>query len=137
MRNDLLPAPRPSGHAAPRRVSAGPLNRGPMPVPLHVYVSNQSFEKPWVDIQVGLAGTPAIEGEFDVASQHNWILFDFDVAPGPVALTVTSAVGGAGLEQAIDVPAERWIVIDYWYSPGDAEGERFTATLHETQPGFD
>jgi hypothetical protein len=37
----------------------------------------------------------------------------------------------------IDGTTERWVVVDYWYYPDDAEGRHFTATVHDMPVAFD
>jgi hypothetical protein len=46
-----------------------------------VYVSNQSFARPTVDIALTLDGTLRVVQDFEVKGQHNWIPFTFDLAP--------------------------------------------------------
>ena len=112
-------------------VDAGPS------VPLHLFVSNQSFASPLVDISVVIEGRRVVTGDFDVGGQHNWFEFEIAVPPGTLMVQAYSADGNADLNQVIDVPAERWAVLDYWYDGGSPEAEYFTLTVHESAPGFE
>ena len=82
-----------------------------------LYVSNQSFDLPLVDLAIELDRRLAVTGDFPVEGQHTWIPFDFDLAPGAHQLRVGSRAGGAMLDQTFDfdMDARRWGVLSFWY----------------------
>jgi hypothetical protein len=41
-----------------------------------------------------------------------------------------------GFEQQIEVPAERWVVVDYWY-PDETESGHFTIAVHDQPVSFE
>lgn len=84
-----------------------------------LYVSNQSFDLPRVDITVRVDGQLAITGDFHVEGQHTWIPFDLDLAPGPHAITIESATGEATLDQAFTMDDRRWAVASFWFYDED------------------
>jgi hypothetical protein len=90
-----------------------------------LYVSNQSFERDNVDIAVVIDGRPAVDGEFAVGNQHNWIEFRFALDDGEHALRVDSLDGDAILEERFKVKGKRWAVVDYWCC-NDASEPKFT-----------
>jgi hypothetical protein len=79
-----------------------------------LYVSNQSFDRPRVDIVVVIDGRLAIEDEFAVGNQHNWVEFRFDLEDGEHVLRAESVSGNAVLERRFGVKGRRWAVVDYW-----------------------
>jgi hypothetical protein len=106
---------------------------------LHLYVSNQSFAEPLVDISVSLTNVQVVTGDFAVEGQHNWYAFDIAVPTGTLELYALSFTPSEAinLTQQIDVPAERWAVLNYWYYPDDSEGRHFTLTMSDTPVSFD
>lgn len=106
-------------------------------VPLHLYVSNQSFDISPVGIDIWLQETHVITGGFHVEGQHNWILFELEVPVGNHVLRAESLEGSVVLNESIRVAAERWGVLDFWYYPEDPAHPMFTWSLHETPVAFD
>jgi hypothetical protein len=90
-----------------------------------LYVSNQSFERPNVGIAVLIDGRPAVDADFAVGNQHNWIEFRFALDDGEHALRVDSLDGDAILEERFEVKGKRWAVVDYWCC-NDASEPKFT-----------
>lgn len=106
------------------------------PVTLHLWVSNQSFDIDPVDIAVYIDGQQVVCDSFDVEGQHNWILFDVELDPGTHTLRALGNDGETELTETIDVPDERWAVLDFWFYP-EEEPERFTFSIHDRPVGFD
>lgn len=137
------PEPTPTEPMEPAPVPVEPHKLADVPaggtatVSLHLYVSNQSFENDLVDIAVEIAGTRVVTGDFAVEGQHNWYAFDIQVPAGSLEIAVDSDAGDAEHRETIEVPAERWVVIDYWYYPDDPKGKYFTLSVHEQPVGFD
>jgi hypothetical protein len=108
----------------------------PVPPPLTLYVSNQSFDDPSVDITVTIDGRVVVDEEFDVEGQHNWKTFELDLGPGEHTLRAESSTGA--VHEAVFVLPEgepRWAVLDNWWYP--EEGERhFTFSIHDEPVGF-
>jgi len=88
-------------------------------VPLHLYVSNQSWDPELVDIRVFIDGVEVVAGDFAVEGQHNWMRFDLLVPRGSLEVRAEALDGEVVLEQTLEVPAEHWAVLDYWYYPGE------------------
>jgi hypothetical protein len=127
-----------------------PEGRAPLPPPddgpigggawsgtgLTLYVSNQSFDDPSVDITVTIDGRVVVDEEFDVEGQHNWKTFELDLGPGEHTLRAESSTGA--VHEAVFVLPEgepRWAVLDNWWYP--EEGERhFTFSIHDEPVGF-
>ena len=103
---------------------------------LHLYVSNQSSDAQLVNIDVTIDNMRVVTGDFDVAGQHNWYEFTILVPAGSHTLRASSRSNEAELEQAIDVPAERWAVVDYW-NEGTPESEMFVLTVHDQPVTFE
>jgi hypothetical protein len=110
-----------------------------VPTVLHLYVSNQSFAEPLVDIALSLADVQVVAGDFAVEGQHTWYSFDIVVPAGTLRLDALSfgVDEAVHFSQEISVPEERWAVVGYWYDPEESEGPHFTLTLSSTPVFFD
>jgi hypothetical protein len=107
--------------------AAPPIAEGPPPLQpakngnLVLYVSNQSFDRDTVDIRVLIDGRPAVDDDFAVLNQHNWVEFRFSLDDGPHVIYVESLDGQATLEKQFEVKGDRWAVVDYWCCSGPGE----------------
>ncbi len=79
-----------------------------------LYVSNQSFDRPKVDIRVEIDGRVVVADDFAVENQHNWVEFRLRLRPGEHVLRATTQAGDATLERSFTVAGQRWAVLDYW-----------------------
>ncbi len=108
-----------------------PVAEGPPPLEqaengnFTLYVSNQSFERGNVDILVFIDGRPAVDNDFDVGNQHNWIEFSFDLEAGKHTLRAETIAGEAAFEKSFEVAGKRWAVVDYWCC-NDSTEPKFT-----------
>jgi hypothetical protein len=103
-------------------------------LPLHLYVSNQSFDPREVDITVWIDDKEVINQEFDVQGQHNWILFDLSLREGPHLLRAEAKGQDAVLEINFELAVETWSVLEFWKD----EGAAFFTWNESDQPvGFD
>jgi hypothetical protein len=91
-----------------------------------LYVSNQSFDRAQVDIAVFIDDRLAVDDDFAVENQHNWIEFKYELADGSHAIRVESIKGDAVLEKRFEVAGKRWAVIDYWCCDSGQGEPRFT-----------
>ena len=96
-----------------------PIAEGPPPLQpakngnLILYVSNQSFDRSTVDIRVLIDDRPAVDDDFAVLNQHNWVDFRFSLDDGQHVIYVESLDGQAILEERFEVKGNRWAVVDY------------------------
>ena len=79
-----------------------------------LYVSNQSFERSTVDITVTIDGQAAVDRDFAVGNQHQWVEYRFELGDGEHILRAESRDGQAVLEQRFSMSGKRWAVVDYW-----------------------
>lgn len=94
-----------------------------------LYVSNQSFARPQVDVVVEVDGQRVISEDFEVGDQHNWKRFVLRLPPGRHTLVARSEQGGATLRRSFVMSGKRWAALDYWYDDGAGgaeEPQRFT-----------
>ena len=101
-----------------------------------LYVSNQSFARPKVDVVVEVDGQRVISEDFAVGDQHNWKRFVLRLSPGRHTLVARSTQGDATLRRSFVMSGKRWAVLDYWYDDGAGgavEPQRFTFTVR-TKP---
>jgi len=90
-----------------------------------LYVSNQSFALPWVDIDVYIDGKLAIVGDFplgDVFPQHCWIPHRFTLAPGKHIIRAVGANGKARVQKEFEIQGKHWAVLDFCLSDEPATG---------------
>lgn len=108
----------------------------PEPPSFTLYVSNQSFEDPTVEITVTIDGSVMVDRDFAVEGQHNWITFEPDVGPGVHTFHAISSTG-AEFTTEFTLPADeaRWAVLDYWFYP-EEEPRRFTFDISDEPIGF-
>jgi hypothetical protein len=99
-----------------------------------LYVSNQSFDIPEVDIRISIDGLVAVEDTFAVEDQHNWVEFVFDLPEGAHIIEAVSHQGDAELVRRFTVKAEHWAVVDYWYYPD--EKKHFSFSISNEPIGF-
>ena len=79
-----------------------------------LYVSNQSFARPTVDIRVEIDGRPVVADEFAVENQHNWVECPLRLGDGAHVLHAESTEGGAAVIRTFRARGKRWAVLDYW-----------------------
>lgn len=103
---------------------------------LVLVISNQSFRRPTVFVQVRVDGERVVSEPFAVEAQHTFVEFPLAVEPGARTLTAT-ADDGTALTEAVTVPADRpvYVVLAYWSEEG--EPPFFELTVHRDPPGFD
>ncbi|WP_392542799.1 hypothetical protein [Oryzobacter telluris] len=86
---------------------------------VHLWVSNQSFEEPDVELRVSVDGEVVAEQVFDVCGQHMWVPFPLALEPGWHDLVATTP-GGLRVEGRVEVPemvdpsAVPWVVVSHW-----------------------
>jgi hypothetical protein len=119
-----------------------PVAEGPPPLEqaengnFTLYVSNQSFERGSVDILVFIDGRPAVDDDFAVENQHNWIEFNFQLEDGMHTLHAESVTGEAVLEESFEVEGKRWAVVDYWCCEPTQDEPKFSFNLSNEPIAF-
>ena len=101
-----------------------------------LYVSNQSFTISPVDITILIDGKKAVEADFAVKHQHNWIMHTFRMLPGNHKLVAVSKKGSARFEKEFEVKDKHWAVVDYWYDPKQSE-KKFSFNMQGTPIQFE
>ena len=99
-----------------------------------LYVSDQSFKLPTVDITIRIDGKVAVSDDFAVGNEHNWIKYRFALGRGMHHLAAITHAGHARVEGRFRIDGKLNGVVNYWYSPGNPGGERkmtFDHTTHE------
>ena len=106
---------------------------------LTVHLSNQSFDRDLVDIEVYIDGVLAVAGDFDVGSQHSWYSFRFAVTPGAHTIRAVSHGGAAQSELPIVITDDGYVVVSYWYQPSLRvdPAEEVVISFHEEPVFFD
>jgi hypothetical protein len=133
--NPNLPSETPLP-VTPLKLADVPLAENAPRVTLHLYVSNQSFDAPLVNIEVSIDETRVVTGDYAVEDQHSWHEFEIIVPTGSHTLHVWSSSHEADLDQLIDLPGERWAVINYW-NEGTPDSETFSLALHDEPVTFE
>lgn len=100
-----------------------------------LYVSNQSFDIPAVDIKITIDGKTAVSATFEVKNQHNWIKHTFQLTPGKHVLKASSVEGAVSIESAFEVRDHLWGVVNFWfYAKGG--GNKFLDFRTQDTPMF-
>lgn len=99
-----------------------------------LYVSDQSFALPQVDITIRIDGKLAVSDRFAVGNEHNWKQYQFALDPGMHHLTALSRDGRARITSTFRVKEELNGVVDYWYSPGTRRSSE--AHVHPCRHAF-
>ncbi|MBN2138082.1 MAG: hypothetical protein JW720_09760 [Sedimentisphaerales bacterium] len=107
-----------------------------------LYVANQSFDEDPVDITVRIDDAKAVDSDFYVGNQHNWVKHQFALAPGRHKLNALSKKGKTALETEFEITDKHWAVIDYWYYPKLTGGagptpRHFSFLIQDTPIGFE
>jgi hypothetical protein len=81
---------------------------------LHLWVSNQSFVTPVIDLRLTTDGEEIWRGELETGQQHNWKSATVQIPSGPVSLNVreerTSAQASRDLD---DGSRELWVAVAF------------------------
>jgi hypothetical protein len=122
----------------PLKISDVPSAPGAQRTTLHLYVSNQSSDDPLVNIRLQIDSLYVVQGYFAVAGQHNWYQFDIELPVGTreIGALTFKPDHAVSLNERVEVPGERWVVVDYWYAKGDKE-ERFTLHVFDQPVMFE
>jgi hypothetical protein len=87
----------------------------PYLVPVHLYVSDQSFDIPEADIRITLDGDEVFRRVCPVGDQHNWFRVDLSLAQGHHLLEAEELTSATFKEVEFDASSERWVAVDFWY----------------------
>ncbi len=107
----------------------------PAPGNFRLYVSNQSFDRPTVDIEVFIDGVRLARRDFEVRGQHNWIEFGAELTAGEHQLRAVSEDGKAELKKSFNTGAKNWAVLDYWCC-GEPDDPKFTFSISDKPVAF-
>jgi len=86
-------------------------------VTVHLYVSNQSFADPSVNLTVTIDGVEKFSKQCWVDDQHNWSHIEFELSKGKHTIEVNENDHNIINERKFSVHDDLWIVVDYWYYP--------------------
>ena len=117
---------------------ADPRAASPEPSPtgnFFLAVSNQSFDRPTVDITVLIDGRKVADQDFAVEGQHNWVEFVLDVPAGEHELRAVSKDGNAEFRRTITSFPRTWVVLNYWCC-GQPDDPKFTFDVSDEPVAF-
>ena len=83
-----------------------------------LYVSNQSFALDPVELKVYIDGVLAVNQNFHVKNQHNWVRFQFQLRSGTHRIRAVYTVGETQKEEFFTIEKPLWCVIDFYASKG-------------------
>lgn len=101
---------------------------------LVLYVSNQSYLTPSVDITIHIDGKLAIASDFAIGNAHNFVSHTFPLAAGKHKLVVTSKKGAAQYEAEFEIKDKHWATVFYWSSKH--QPKKFTFQIQDRPIGF-
>lgn len=122
----------------PHKLSDVPPSDPEYVLPLHLYVSNQSFTEPLVSLSVLIEGTAVVVGDFPVEGQHTWLLFELTAPLGTLNLEAGASFADRDETATLqlEMPAETWAVLEYWGYDEEGGGEPFTLSVSGTPVAF-
>jgi hypothetical protein len=91
-----------------------------------LYVSNQSFEKPEVDISVIIDGETVVNDLFQVKNKHYWKTYSLKLPLGNHQLSVKADNGTYKLERSFEITNKHWAVISFWCTDKKDNGSQFS-----------
>ena len=101
-----------------------------------LYVSNQSYEDPDIQVIVTIDGEVVVDDQFSVDNQHNWVPHLLELSPGEHRLRAESSTGAIFDGTFKTLPGQpRWAVLNYWNESGE-EGMRFVLTSYDEPVAF-
>lgn len=121
-------SPSGNGHIDKRTESPVPLQENP-DGNFILFVTNQSLERPEVDIVVTIDGRPAVNDTFRKSDHGSRREYRFLLDPGTHVIRSMSRQGEAVMEQHVEIRDRHWGLIAYYYSPGGRKGIRINASL--------
>ena len=90
--------------------------RTPDPDPnLVIFVTNQSYDNPLVDIEVTIDGEQVVSQEFAVGNQHNFKVIQLHLPDGIHTIGADSVKGEASMTNSFELPSKRWALLWYGY----------------------
>ncbi|MCP4641123.1 MAG: hypothetical protein GY851_11845 [bacterium] len=81
-------------------------------------MSNQSFDKPKVDISITIDGNRIIADTFRVKDQHCWEEYSLNLPAGSHRLKAQVDDGAYELETEFDTEGKHWAVVSFWFKEG-------------------
>ena len=99
-----------------------------------LYVSNQSYAIGAVDIAIYLDDKLAVNQEFFVKSQHNWIRFKYDLGNGVHTIRAVSRSNQLEFKKSFELPATPWCVVNFW--TGQSNDKFFSIDFFTFEPSF-
>jgi hypothetical protein len=119
-------SPTTSAGGTPTMTSSGttlaplPTTSGPDTVPLHLNVTNQSFEIPEVRLVVEVDGESIIDQVYAVEDQHTWVSYDLHLDGGDHEIVVSAPEHAVDIEESFTLDDERWALVSFWLGEDDA-----------------
>ena len=89
---------------------------------LVIFVSNQSAERPEVDIKIEIDDSTMINGLFEKETHHNWHYYTFNIPEGEHTIKAITREGETSLIEKFTLEEKLWIAIGYFYSSGKKGG---------------
>ena len=126
-------APQPDGTAGANVDPRGEgVRAAAQTVPVHFLISNQSLGTGIAAVQmtVTLDGAVIFDQLMAVETQHNVAEVDQAVSPGSHDIGVTvGAPYNLSTSQAVDIAAEVWIFVRFWFDPQSVHVNQQTPTI--------
>ena len=103
-----------------------------------LFVSNQSFAEPTVDITATIDGKGVIATNLKVENQHHWEIYSVRLSKGRHDLHVEAKRGEVLLDTSFEVKERHWGLLSYWGGSGKNEGKLhgLTFDLLDKPPAF-
>lgn len=104
-----------------------------------LYVSNQSFDKPKIDISIIIDGKPLVTDTFRVKNQHYWKIYSLNLHTGKHLLKAKADNGAYEIERDFKITVKHWAVLSFWFKNEKDENTRpsgFSFEISDKPYGF-
>lgn len=101
-----------------------------------LHVSNQSFDKPVVDISISIDGKLLVSDTFQVKNQHYWKKYSLHLSVGNHTLFVQADNSSCKLEKDFYITKKHWAVLSFWYTKENHQSPRLDFEIADEPYGF-
>lgn len=111
-----------------------------VPRPMVLYISNQSFAEPYINVTIEVDGSKIYSEMLFVGDQHNWQKISIIVWGAIHYIEAFNNDNKISNSAIVFTPFQGYIVIDYWYYPEshyNPTPRHFSIESHLLQPQFE
>ena len=101
-----------------------------------LYVSNQSYDKPKIDISIIIDGKVLTTDTFRVKNQHFWKMYSLNLVTGKHLLKATADNGAYEIERDFKITEKHWAVLSFWFKNESTNSSGLSFDISDEPYGF-